>query len=63
MIHNGKEVVGSNGMTMREWYAGMALQGLLAAFSGDHSLPEDERAARMAFGYADAMLKMAKEAP
>ena len=27
---NGKEVVGGNGMTMREWYAGQALMGLMA---------------------------------
>lgn len=44
------------GMTMREWYAGMALPGIIAAYTGDHAIPSSNEAARWAFEYADAML-------
>lgn len=50
---------GNGGLTKREWYAGMALQGLV-------SVPEmhpfnHADAARMAFWFADAMLATSKE--
>jgi hypothetical protein len=60
---------GSDGMTMREWYAGQALQGILAnptwnwAAISAHGLSESGAvtgAANMAFLYADAMLAAAK---
>lgn len=60
---NGKEVVGSEGLTVREWYAGMALQGLLV--NGCHALAPEGHSqsclqprvfAQVAFEMADAML-------
>jgi len=42
------------GMTMRDWFAGQALQGLLA---GDDDGWEPDCAARMAYILADEMLK------
>jgi hypothetical protein len=41
-----------NGMTLRQWYAGMALQGLIQKFPS----VTNADIARHAFGYADAML-------
>jgi hypothetical protein len=46
------------GMTLRDWFAGQALAGVLA--DGTVDLPAD-RLATTAFGIADAMLK-AREA-
>ena len=57
---------GSPGMTLHDWFAGMALQGILATLP-DHSIASDEggwKALRMrttnlsvlAYEYADAML-------
>jgi hypothetical protein len=52
------------GMSMREWYAGMALQGILASCAGDDTnLADEKKASRWAFKYADAMLVQAKEPP
>lgn len=58
----GKEVVGGDGMTLREYYAGMALQGLLA--NGVHALSPAEpayciqprRFGEVAVSMADALL-------
>lgn len=61
---SGKEMIG---MTMREWYAGMALKGILAnqtwCGEGMRGLTPDQiarLAALNAFGYADAMLAESK---
>lgn len=43
-----------NGLTKREWFAGMALQGFLAA--NQDIQPAPGRTAEIAFKYADAML-------
>lgn len=43
----------SSGMTLRQWYAGMAMQALVIAYKGEDS----ESASASAFEYADAMLK------
>jgi len=40
------------GMTLRQWYAGQALVGLLAADTGGHT----RHVAQIAFEYADAMV-------
>ncbi len=50
--------IGEEGMTLRDWFAGLALQGLLT-HDDEGLIPE---AARDAYRYADAMLK-AREAP
>lgn len=53
-----------DGMTLRDWFAGQALTGLLAAHSADGQvLPSSERAARWAYGYADAMLAAREAEP
>jgi len=41
------------GMTLRQWYAGMALQGLAWGRRGDAAFMD---ASNLAFGLADAML-------
>lgn len=43
----------SKGMSLRQWYAGMALQGLLAR---GQPIPQSLPIARLAFEAADAML-------
>ena len=47
---------GTPGMSLRDWFAGMALQGLLAQQPHDDALKEGGLAL-MAFQCADAMLK------
>lgn len=45
------------GMSLRDYFAGQALAGMLAAYSGPEcSFPEQHMAASRAFEYADAML-------
>lgn len=52
---------GAHGMSLRDWFAGQALAGLLAGGLGD-TIPHDDvtagqQAADFSYGYADAMLK------
>ncbi len=47
---------GVDGMAMREWWAGMAMQGLLAACASGRAWPSTEELAAKAFEYADAMI-------
>jgi hypothetical protein len=50
----GPQIYGdSKGMTMRQWYKGMALQGML---SGDSNTGEIEALVKDAGKYADAMV-------
>ncbi len=44
------------GMTLRDWFAGMALQGMLASCRPGYSYQIAEDATSEAFRYADAML-------
>jgi len=47
------------GMSRREWYAGQALAGMLASFSGIFAMLEAGEASRVAKGaymFADAMI-------
>lgn len=47
-----------SGMSLRDWFAGMALQGHLASYAGPEcTSPKPERAAQECYAYADAMLK------
>ncbi len=54
-------------MTLRDWFAGQALKGMLANPKwpdvGDGGLPagEEECAAHWAYGFADAMLAAREE--
>ena len=50
---NGQVQYGTNGMTLRQWYAGMALQGLCA----NPELTSAEGKAQSAFQKADDMLR------
>ena len=45
-----------NGMTLRDWFAGMALQSYLAGRNNDNRSTVAESVARTCYGYADAML-------
>jgi len=49
---------GSNGMTLRQWYAGMALQGMVSNPEYQGNFAE---MAESAFRFADAMVKRGKE--
>ena len=48
-----QEEAGRNGMSLREWFAGMAMQGLWSNPGCDYS---HEEAAETAYKQADAML-------
>ena len=43
------------GMSLRDWFAGMALQGMLA--DGDHAEVLNEKMAEFAYHMADAMIE------
>lgn len=46
------------GVSLREWFAGQALVGYLAAHAGPTvKTPEPEAAAKRAFQFADAMIR------
>ncbi len=46
-----------HGMTLRDWFAGQALAGVIAAYSAfDGVLPNRAQAAGVAYEYADAMI-------
>ena len=45
-----------DGLTVRDFFAAAALQGIISAHSGDTALPDDGKAAKWAFSAADAML-------
>ena len=61
---NGQTEIGFNGMTLRDWFAGQALNGYVA-----YSHPDSicgtfvEETAALAYQYADAMLKARKAKP
>lgn len=47
---------GSNGMSLRDWFAGQALNGLLASYANWPN-PDQFGASKDVYAYADAMLK------
>ncbi len=49
------------GMSLRDWFAGQALTGVIAAYSGDIAFPSLEGAAAKAYNFADAMLAARKK--
>lgn len=52
----GPESWGHDGMTLRDWFAGQALAGLLGAGS-DNRAKAEEQFAHQSYTLADAMLK------
>lgn len=66
MTHSGPNAAfpyppdGYEGMTMREWYAGMAMQGLLA---GPEDTEDPREVAARAIAMADSMLRAMKVTP
>jgi len=58
-IDNGETMRGHKGMTMRDYFAAKAMQGMLSENSGIRYL--NEELAQFAYAVADAMMK-AREA-
>jgi len=50
------EVEAQDGMSLRDYFAAQALAGLIAAHTGEMSLPVANHAARDAYEFADAMI-------
>lgn len=44
------------GMTLRDWFAGQALAGMLSAHIGDSPWPDRGPLSSVAYSYADALL-------
>jgi hypothetical protein len=57
---NGQVEYGTLGMSLRDWFAGQALTGLLADGKGQHTA--EKWAPHIAYRIADAMLEARKEA-
>ncbi len=49
------------GMTLRDYFAASAMQGWLASYGSNDGAPKADTTARMAYEFADAMLR-AREA-
>ena len=45
-----------NGLTKREYFAAIALQGLLASYAGLDQNPQPQEAAQRSINFADALL-------
>lgn len=46
----------NQGLTKREYFAAMAMQGFLASTAGTHSVPNADTVSRLSVGFADALL-------
>jgi len=55
-VHPAMDNERLQGMSLRDWFAGMALQGTLGAL-GENDYLKAAFVARAAYAYADAMLK------
>jgi len=51
-----REALAFDSMTLRDYFAAAALTGLLASHSGEIELPDDDKAAKWSFAFADAMI-------
>lgn len=61
--YSAREIPGDSGMSLRDWFAGMALQGVIAKHPTRYSPtgdPIDMEIALGAYDYADAMLAARK---
>lgn len=45
-----------DGMSLRDWFAGMALQGLISKYGCTLYKDSEKKAARASYSFADAML-------
>jgi hypothetical protein len=52
-----------DGLTVRDFLSAAALQGLLAAHTGETALPDAKKAAQWAREYSDALLKELSNTP
>ena len=59
--HEDIDVKDYYGLSMRDWFAGMALQGYLAGRNYNAGQYAPASVARDCYGYADAMLAARKE--
>ena len=50
-----------NGLTKREYFASMAMQGFLASYAGSTFDPKSENVAKKSCEYADALIKALNE--
>jgi len=56
--------VASDGMSLRDWFAGQALMGYLSAFAAEGDIiPADRVIAAAAYAFADAMLAVREVMP
>ena len=58
-VPNDANINRQEGMTLRDWFAGQALAGLV--FHNDFGNVSDENIAKGAYSYADAMLAARKQ--
>ena len=57
-LHKLDEKMWQQGMTLRDWFAGMALQGILSsAMEHWDGSGDEQKFANISYQYADAMLK------
>jgi len=64
MVITGQSIEETQGMSLRDYFAGMALQGLLAHIIGvEGANGRTSKYAERAYCYADAMLAARKEQP
>ena len=58
------KVVAHPGMSLRDWFAAAALSGIIACHAdSDERLPDEKKAAKWAFEYADAMIAAREPKP
>ena len=53
---NNELMYASQGMTLRDYFAGIALQGLLASYADATNVPSDKVLSGYAYNLADAMM-------
>jgi len=63
LIQNGETVSWNLGMTLRDWFAGMAMQGMIIGFMERTGDIDEETIANVAYKQADAMLKAQNQKP
>lgn len=63
-LHGNRQTSNKKGMTLRDYFAAAALQGLLARPSAQNSIPRSrESISETAYAWADSMIKARAQAP